>query len=95
MKIYSYKELIEYVRKEYTVYTLFIKGRLCKRHDNSYICGTRTILSSEIALLEAENSIYKDTIYLLTNIDIDNHYIEFHEIGKKEEILQYLEKEVY
>lgn len=91
MKIYTYKELIEFVRKEYTVYTLFLKGRLCKKHDNSYICGTLTLLPKEVDKLEVENSIYKDNIYLLTDIDIYKHYIEFTEIGKKEEILQYLE----
>jgi hypothetical protein len=30
-------------------------------------------------------------LYLITNIDIDNRYIEFNQIGDKEELLKYLE----
>ena len=92
--IFIFKELIEFKKENFNDYTLFLKSKLCQRHDGSYICGTSVMFTKDVELLDIENSIYKDNIYLLTDIDIYNHYIDFNQIGKKEEIIDYLESQV-
>ena len=91
MRVFTFNELLDFKKENFKDYTLFLKGKLCQRHDGSYICGTNVMFPKDIDLINREKSIYKDNLYLLTNIDIYNHYIGFNEIGNKEKILQYLE----
>ena len=84
--IFTFEELLDFTKQNFNDYTLFLKSKLGKRHDNTYICGTWCIISKEIDLIDTKNSVYNDSLYLITGIDIDNKYIEFNQIGKKEEI---------
>ena len=88
--IFTFEELLELKKKNFNDYTLFLKSRLGKRHDGSYICGTATYLSNE----EIKDDFYKNYIYLITDIDTYNGYITFNQIGTIEEILQELEIKV-
>lgn len=90
MRVFTFNELLDFKKENFKDYTLFLKGKLCQRHDRSYICGTNVMFPKDIDLIDREKNIYKDNLYLLTAIDIYNHYIDFNEIGNKEKILQYL-----
>ena len=45
--IFTFEELIEFKKQNFDDYTLFLKSKLGKRHDGSYICGTATFLPKE------------------------------------------------
>lgn len=90
--VFTFDELLDFKKQNFNDYTLFLKGKLCQRHDGSYICGTATMFPKEIDLIDRKTSVYKDNLYLLTDIDIYNHYIDFNSIGTKDELLKYLEK---
>lgn len=89
--IFSFEELIEFKKSKFNDYILFLESKLCQRHDGSYICGTTVLLPREIELIETKKSIFENNLYLITGIDIINHYIGFNLIGTKEDLLSYLE----
>lgn len=89
--LFTFNELLDFTKKNFNDYTLFLKSKLCQRHDGSYICGTKVMFPKDIELIDRKTNIYKDNLYLLTDIDIYNHYIDFNSIGSQEELLRYLE----
>ena len=91
--VFTFNEMLDFIEQNFKDYTLFLKGKLCQRHDKSYICGTNVMFPKDIKLIDRKTSIYKDNLYLLTDIDIYNHYIDFNSIGTKDELLKYLKKE--
>lgn len=89
--IFTFEELINFKKQNFNDYTLFLKSKLCQRHDGSYICGTSVLSPKECDLITIKNSIYEDYLYLITDIDIKNHYIDFNQIGNKKDLLNILQ----
>lgn len=81
--VYSINELFDFYINNFAEYTLFLKGNLCIRHDGEYICGTCVVTNNDYdkELRQRLKELYKNSVYLITDIDIKSKHIVFNKIG--------------
>lgn len=85
--VYSINELFDFYMNNFAEYTLFLKGNLCIRDDGEYICGTCVVTNNDYdkELRQRLKELYKNSVYLITNIDIKSKHIVFNKIGDNNE----------
>ena len=78
--VFTIDELFDFVFYNFDNYFIHLKGALCQKHDGEYICGA-TLVSSDRPfdsnLREKLKLLYKNDIFLITEIDIKKEYIVF------------------